>query len=141
MNTAPDFPQVEITNRPRYTARVSRDGRWWMISVPEIDGLTQARRLSEVVTMARELIALTLDIGTEDIDIALSIDSIGDIDVQSRLDEIAREREEARDVERRLAEHTRALARDLASHDVPQRDIGAVLGVSHQRANQLLASV
>lgn len=126
--------------RPRYTAHVRREGRWWMVAVPEVGGLTQARRLADVVTMARELVAVCLDVAPEDMEITLSIDSIGDLDVQRRLDEIAQERRAAEELERRLSAHTRSLARDLAALDIPQRDIGAVLGVSHQRANQLLAS-
>jgi hypothetical protein len=42
-----------------YTVRVTREGKWWMIRVPDIDGLTQARRLAEVDDMARSLIAMT----------------------------------------------------------------------------------
>jgi plasmid stability protein len=35
--------------------------RLWMIALPAIDGLTQARRLSEIKNMAVSLIAITLD--------------------------------------------------------------------------------
>ena len=31
-----------------YKIEVERDGRWWMISVPEIEQLTQARRIDEI---------------------------------------------------------------------------------------------
>ncbi len=135
-----DDQPVTVPTRPRYTAHVTREGRWWMVAVPEVDGLTQARRLSEAVPMARSLVAVTLDVDPEDLDIALSIDRVGDVDVADRLAEITRERAALSELERSLAEHTRSLARDLAERDVPQRDIGAVLGVSHQRAQQLLAS-
>ncbi|WP_454050747.1 hypothetical protein [Cellulomonas sp. Marseille-Q8402] len=111
-----------------------------MVAVPEVDGLTQARRLSEAGTMARELVALVLDVEPDTFDLTISIDNVSGVDVQDRLAEIARERAEAAELERRLAQHTRSLARELAALDVPQRDIGAVLGVSHQRANQLLAT-
>jgi len=30
-----------------YAVNVTRDGEWWMMAVPAIDGLTQARRLSD----------------------------------------------------------------------------------------------
>jgi hypothetical protein len=45
-----------------YTATVTRDGDWWMINVPAIDGLTQARELDEVTRATRELVAVTLGI-------------------------------------------------------------------------------
>jgi len=31
-----------------YNVTVTREGKWWMIDVPAIDGLTQARRLSKI---------------------------------------------------------------------------------------------
>lgn len=34
-----------------------RDGRWWYIDVPALDGATQARNLGEVELMATEYIA------------------------------------------------------------------------------------
>lgn len=45
-----------------YDVDVTRDGRWWLISVPEIDQLTQARRLKDVHEMAAELVALHTDL-------------------------------------------------------------------------------
>jgi predicted RNase H-like HicB family nuclease len=44
-----------------YKAVVSRDGAWWMISIPDLNGVTQARSRDEVETMARDYIALTID--------------------------------------------------------------------------------
>jgi hypothetical protein len=131
---------VTVSARPRYTAQVTREGRWWMVAVPQIDALTQARRLGEAGTMARELLALVLEVEPDSFDLTVEIVSVAGVDVRDRLAEIERERTEAADLERRLAQHTRSLARDLAERDVPQRDIGAILGVSHQRAQQLLAS-
>ncbi|WP_282947594.1 hypothetical protein [Cellulomonas endometrii] len=135
-----DDRPVTVSARPRYTANVTREGRWWMVAVPEVDGLTQARRLSEAGTMARELVSLVLDVDPDAFDLTVDVVSVDGVEVRDRLAEIERERAEAADLERRLAQHTRSLARDLAARDVPQRDIGAILGVSHQRANQLLAS-
>jgi hypothetical protein len=42
---------------PTYQATVTREDGWWMVHVPAIDGLTQARRLADAPTMARELVA------------------------------------------------------------------------------------
>jgi len=36
-----------------YTATATREGRWWLVRVPEIDGVTQARSLAEAEVMAR----------------------------------------------------------------------------------------
>lgn len=53
-----------------FQAWVERDGNWWMIRIPMladddgIGGLTQARTKSEIELMAKELVAVTLDIPT-----------------------------------------------------------------------------
>ncbi len=58
----------------RYTVHAEREGKWWMIRVPAIDGLTQARRITEIEDQARSLIAVSTDTPGSDIDI--NIDSI-----------------------------------------------------------------
>lgn len=40
-----------------YSVEVVRDGRWWMVYVPEIDICTQTVRRNDVQRAARELIA------------------------------------------------------------------------------------
>jgi hypothetical protein len=42
-----------------YEIDVYLDGRWWMIRIPEIDELTQARWPGEIDDMARSLIAVS----------------------------------------------------------------------------------
>jgi hypothetical protein len=44
---------------PAFDIHVTRDGRWWMIHIPEIDGLTQARWPGEIEDMARSYIAVS----------------------------------------------------------------------------------
>lgn len=55
-----------------YEVEVRRDGRWWMIHVPEIDQLTQARRISEIEDMARSLIAISTDTPLTDIAVRIT---------------------------------------------------------------------
>lgn len=55
-----------------YKVEVSREGRWWMIHVPEIDQLTQARRISEIEDMARSLVAISIDSPLTDIAVHVS---------------------------------------------------------------------
>jgi hypothetical protein len=52
-----------------YDIDVYRDGRWWMVKIPEIDGLTQGRWLGEAESMARSYIAVSTDIPVSDVDV------------------------------------------------------------------------
>jgi hypothetical protein len=54
-----------------YDAEVYRDGRWWMIRIRELDGLTQARHPGEIEDMARSYIAVST--GTPIAEIAVRI--------------------------------------------------------------------
>lgn len=48
-----------------YHAEVTRDGRFWLIRVREIDRSTQALRYKDVVTMANELIEIMDGVGND----------------------------------------------------------------------------
>jgi len=52
---------------PTFDIDITRDGRWWMIHVPELDLLTQARHPGEIDTMARELIAVSTECPIKDV--------------------------------------------------------------------------
>jgi predicted RNase H-like HicB family nuclease len=55
-----------------YTAVCRRLGDWWAISVPELRGVhTQARTLDEAADMARDAIALMLDIDVGAVDVSV----------------------------------------------------------------------
>ena len=46
-----------------YSAVCRRSAKWWAISVPKVKGVhTQARRLDQAAAVAREAIALVLDV-------------------------------------------------------------------------------
>jgi len=45
-----------------YDAVVTRDGKWWMIEIPELGVITQALSEDEVEYMATDLIATWLDV-------------------------------------------------------------------------------
>ncbi len=124
----------------RYSATVTREGKWWMVRIPEISGLTQARRLGEAQLMAQQYIAVTLDLPRESVSVDLTVEPLGTIDVSGRLAQIRDARQQADVLERAAASGAIALAKDLAALRVPRRDIGAILGVSFQRADQLVRS-
>ncbi|MEU7814097.1 hypothetical protein [Pseudonocardia sp. NPDC049154] len=45
-----------------YLARVTRDGKFWHIDIPELGVVTQARTDDEIEPMARDVIAIMLDV-------------------------------------------------------------------------------
>jgi hypothetical protein len=123
----------------KYDVEVTRDGRWWMIAIPAVDGLTQARRLDEVNDMARSYIAIQTDVALSTVELGNVTVCVGGEDVAKDIDELRELKRIADEAAARAAEALRGMARRLASEDVPVRDIGSVLGVSHQRVSQLVA--
>lgn len=110
-----------------------------MVHVPEIGGLTQTRRLREAKTMARSLIALTLDVSPDSFDIEIKVEKVGTVEVAERTAKLRTASEIATRIEREVQSDTKNLARELASQVVPLRDIGDILGVSYQRVHQLVS--
>jgi wyosine [tRNA(Phe)-imidazoG37] synthetase (radical SAM superfamily) len=115
---------------------IEREGKYWLVRIDGTDGLTQARYFDEVELMAREYISLAEDVTIDQVE-------IGAITVQgasSRIAEAARERQQARELEAAATRKIREVATELHSRSVPLKEIGAILGVSHQRAHQLIAA-
>lgn len=122
----------------KYDITVTRDGRWWMIEVPAIDGLTQARRISEIEEMARSLIAVTLDVPQSHVELGethITVPGLGDVTDYPR--DIAAARAEAEAAEAKAAKELQEKAHALVDADVPLRDAATMLGVSYQRVHQL----
>lgn len=122
-----------------YTVTAQRSGGWWAISIPEVPGAHgQVKRLDQVEDVARDLIALMLDVPEDSFDIALD-PSVGD-SVQQALDAAERARIEYEESER-LYQETRTQAVSALRHGgYSVHDVGTLLHVSFQRASQLLRS-
>ena len=123
-----------------YTVVAERDeAGWWAVRVLELPGvLTQARRLDQVEKFARKAIDLAVSVG-------LAPKGKYTVQIDPRVpgfsDDLAAVRAVRVDAERlqaEAAERTRVIARRLAARGLTVRDIGAALGVSHQRAAQLV---
>lgn len=122
-----------------FDVKVTREGKWWMVEIPELDGLTQARRLAEVGQMAREWIALTLDLPFSQVDANIVEVDVEGLDVQAAGDLVAQLREDVRQLEALISGVTAATAEKLVGEGVPVRDVAEVLGLSHQRISQIVA--
>jgi DNA-directed RNA polymerase specialized sigma subunit len=126
-----------------YKVELTRDGRWWLVHIPEIDGVTQARRLAEAPTMAREYIALDRGIRLRDVKVEIVSIRMEEPSSRELLDsarQIREMRAQASELERESGERARQFAQSLVTDGVPVRDIAALLEISPQRVSQLANS-
>jgi hypothetical protein len=119
-----------------YRAEVERDGRFWRVRVPDIGRSTQARSLSEAEAMVRDLIAIMTDVPQNSFDVDMKI--ILPEDVQIELDQSQVLREQAKQSQAEAARLARDAAHRLHTLGLSLRDIGQALGVTFQRAKQLV---
>ncbi len=119
-----------------YRAEIERDGRFWRVRVPDIDRSTQARSLSEAEAMVRDLIAIMTDVPQNSFAVDMKI--ILPEDVQLELEQSQMLREQARQSQAEAARLARDAAHRLHTLGLSLRDIGKALGVTFQRAKQLV---
>ena len=120
-----------------YTVTYRRDpgDDAWVIDIEGMaDVHTFGRNLDEAATNAREAIAVTADIPESSVEIDERI-CVADVDV----DELARLRDQALEAHEIYLARQRAAALRLTEAGVSRRDAARLLGVSHQRVQQLVA--
>lgn len=120
-----------------YTAVATHGERYWLVHIPELDQYTQARNLAEVEPMARDLIALLLETPANSFEIDVRVELPEE--VRHHLELARKYSEDAARAQTESARERRAAARELKAIGLTVRDIGVALGISHQRAQQLLA--
>lgn len=122
-----------------YTVTARRSGDWWALAVPELRGVhSQVKRLDQADAMAREAIALMLDLEPDDVE----------VDVQAELPKgtraVVEKARRAREARLRAAEAEQEAMREAATalkaESLSQRDASQFLGVSFQRVSQLLGT-
>lgn len=129
------------TTAPTDTVLVEarRSGRWWAISLPDHPGVfSQARRLDQVEDCAREALALALDVPQPAVGpFELRVSPPGSI--AAELAELQQANRTAEAAATSAAELRLEIVETLAADGFSLRDIGALVGLSHQRVSQLLA--
>ncbi len=115
-------------------ARVEWDGRRW-VAVLDVGGVTQARQLDQLPERLAEVHELMTGEAIEPNDIELDIDFPGAAAAAA----IRADRARLSTAEVELAEATAATVADLRARDVSMRDVATMVGVSHQRVQQLAA--
>ena len=123
-----------------YLVRAVRWERGWELHIADAAGaavgVTQVRRLSSADAMVRDYLALDTGKAPETFDVQISPEVPGGLS-----EEIAAIRAEQQVVAARqadLAAHARSVARRLKEAGLSGSEVGAVMGVSEQRASELL---
>jgi DNA-directed RNA polymerase specialized sigma24 family protein len=120
-----------------YHANLVRDGQFWNVRVPEVERSTQARTLSEAEAMARDLVAIMEDIPPDSFEVEVKI--VLPDDVRREMQRSADLRQQAASKQAEAAQIAREVALRLRDElGMSLRDIGKALGVTFQRAKQLL---
>ncbi len=121
-----------------FTATVRRDGRWWLVNIPQLDTAGQARTLVEADDVAREVIGLFLDVDPDTVSVAIEVELP---ETARELWATATEREAAaRAAVSAAASMRRDAIRVLHNQGISQADAARALGISPQRVSQLVHS-
>ncbi|PZE24650.1 hypothetical protein [Curtobacterium sp. MCLR17_042] len=123
-----------MANRTTYDVHVHREGKFWAIDVPGV-GFTQATRLTEVEETARDMVALTTEVEEDSFDLA--VDIVIPSNAKEHVKQARALREEAARIQAKAALESALSAAVLKEDGLTYREIGLVLEVSHQRAQQL----
>lgn len=117
-------------------ANAYKEGKWWMISIPEIDGLTQCKAFEKIPEQAADLAAISLDVPADQLAVEVAYQLPGDAaDANESWRRAQGELAEARvAVDDRLAN----LARTLKGEGFTLKDIGGLTGYTFQRISQIL---
>jgi DNA-directed RNA polymerase specialized sigma24 family protein len=124
-------------SRSTYLVRAERSGNWWAIEAPEVDGaFSQAKRIDQIEDMAREVVALMLNVPEDSFDLKLDVAIPAEWDALAKLN---RKAQIVAEVAQRVASsHARDTVQQLQAAGLPLRDIGSIMGISAQRVSQLL---
>lgn len=117
---------------------VRRDGKFWYIDIPSLGGGTQAHRLTEVDAMARDYISLITGEPANQIELDVHFELPQKVDRE--IAEVQRLREQVARMQQEAAERQVSVARALQADGLTVREIGRLLNVSFQRAQQLVSA-
>lgn len=123
-----------------YTARLERgkDGRWTVELEEEPRVHTWGKTVNQALTRMHEAAALWFNTDEDQID--LIVRPVLSKTTGRTVEAARAARDQARDADRRAIEQTRKAAAALTSRGISMRDAAAILGISHQRVHQLLAT-
>ena len=126
--------------RPIFKAHATPYNGWWAITVNDVLNSTintQARRIDRIEAMARDAIALGLEVPADSFDVEVSF-TIDDV-LQALITEARLSSLIAQEAQTTAAKKTKAAVKVLHKQGFSTRDSGTLIGLSAQRISQLLA--
>lgn len=122
-----------------FTSTARKDGRWWVVQCDQVPGaLSQVTRLEDAADHQREAISMVMDIDESEINVSLIFGIEGR--VRDLLDAAVAKRDEAERLAGAASAEIALAVRTLSDDQVSMRDIGTIIGVSHQRVGQILTA-
>ncbi len=117
-------------------AKAWRDGKFWIIEVEGLPSATQARSVREIDEMVYDFVSILTGEPTNAFHVETSIELPSEVELcLKRATDLRSQADAAR---RAAAEESRKAARALKASGLTVRDVGAALGISFQRAHQLI---
>ncbi|MDR0847693.1 MAG: hypothetical protein LBN10_01405 [Propionibacteriaceae bacterium] len=116
----------------------TKNKRGWTLVGVEYGAVSEVARLDQAVDDMREPLAWLSGLAEDafDIEVSPEIPQLFRVE-QEKAEQLRAEAERAKSA---AAEHARKAAHVLADAGLSMRDIGSVMGVSHQRAHQLVSA-
>jgi hypothetical protein len=118
--------------------RATKNRRGWTLVGVEYGAVSEVARLDQAVEDMREPLAYLSGLSEDEFDIEVTPEIPSAFRIEQA--EAERLRTESEQAKSQAALHSRKAAKVLAEAGLSLRDIGTVMGVSHQRAHQLVAA-
>jgi hypothetical protein len=119
-----------------WNASARQVGKFWYIQVDGLSGSTQGRSVKEIDLMVRDYISIMTETEPDSFDVNMQL--LLPDDVAATLKRAGELRDIADNARKEAAVESRRAAKALRASGLTVRDIGAALGVSFQRAHQLV---
>lgn len=116
------------------TAERTPRGVWTLVE-PTLGAVSEVRSLAHAAADMVEPVAYLA--GLPESEVEINVVPALPVEISERLERVESARREAEEANSRAASEYRAAVRALRDDGVTYRDIGALLGVSHQRVAQL----
>ena len=122
-----------------YTSTAVRYDKVWVVTCDQHpSAVSTVTRLADAAEHQREAIAFVAQVPEDSVEVTVTARLSPE--VREHMARAAALREQAAEANHAAATEARAAATSLAGAGIPLRDVGTILGVSYQRAHQLVSA-